>query len=77
MALTATRPDAVLAVTQAGTKAVVSWQGSLTGYRLQSAATLPPATGWSNVNDSPVLVQGRSTVTNEISGAFRVYRLIK
>jgi hypothetical protein len=77
VALTATRPDAVLAVAQAGTKAVVSWQSSLTGYRLQSAATLLPATAWSNVSGSPALVQGRSTVTNEISGAFQVYRLIK
>jgi len=77
VALAATRPDAVLAVSQAGSRAVVSWQGSLTGYRLQSATDLPPANAWSDVTDSPVLVQGRNTVTNEILGVRRFYRLIK
>ncbi|MFN2169155.1 MAG: DUF362 domain-containing protein, partial [Anaerolineae bacterium] len=58
VALMATRPDAVLAVSQAGSRAVVSWQGSLTGYRLQSAAELPPANVWSDVTNPSVLVQG-------------------
>jgi len=77
VALTATRPEASLALTKAGSQAVVSWQGSLTGYRLQATTDLPPTTGWSNVNVSPVLVQGRNTVTNGISGANRFYRLLK
>ncbi len=77
VALTATRPNAVLAVAQAGNKAVVSWQGSLTGYQLQSTTLMPPAGSWSNVGISPMLVQGRNTVTNEISGASRFYRLTK
>ncbi len=77
VALTATRPDAVLAVAQAGSRAVLSWQGSLTGFRLQSATNLPPTSAWSNVSGSPVLVQGRNTVTNELSGSHRFYRLIK
>ena len=75
--LTATRPDPVLAVSKAGSQAVVSWQGSLTGFRLQSATPLTATNSWSDVSNSPVLVQGRNTVTNEISGAHRFYRLIK
>lgn len=77
VALTATRPDAVLAVNKTGSKAVVSWQGSLTGYRLQSTANLAATNSWSDVGGSPVLVQGRNTVTNDISSAGRFYRLIK
>ncbi len=77
MALTATRPDAVLAVSKAGSQAVVSWQGSLTDFRLQSATNLAATNLWSNVTNSPVLVQGRSTVTNDLSGPRRFYRLIK
>ena len=77
VALTATRPDAVLAVSKAGSQAVISWQGSLTGFRLQSATNLAATNSWSDVSNSPVLVQGRNTVTNEISGPHRFYRLIK
>jgi len=77
VALTATRPEAVLAVSKAGSKAVLSWQGSLTGFRLQSTTSLTATNSWSDVSDSPVLVQGRNTVTNEILGAHRFYRLIK
>ena len=75
--LTATRPDAVLAVSIAGSRAVVSWQGSLTGFRLQSATPLAATNSWSDVSNSPVLLQGRNTVTEEISGTHRFYRLIK
>jgi hypothetical protein len=77
VALTATRPDAVLAINPAGTQAVVSWQGSLTGFRLQSATNLAATNSWSNVSNSPALVQGRSTVTNDLSAEQRFYRLIK
>jgi len=77
VALTATRPDAVLAINSAGNQAVMSWQGSLPGYRLQSTTNLAATNPWLDVTNSPVLVQGRNTVTNEISGWRRFYRLIK
>jgi len=77
VALTATRPDAVLTVRKAGSQAVVSWQGSLTGFRLQSTTNLAVADSWSDVGDAPVLVQGRNLVTNELSEARCFYRLIK
>jgi hypothetical protein len=77
VALTATRPDPVLAVSKAGSQAVVSWQGSLTDFRLQSSTNVTATNSWSDVSDSPVLVQGRNTVTNEVLGWQRFYRLIK
>jgi hypothetical protein len=77
VALTATRPDAVLAINKAGSKAAVSWQGSLTGYRLQSATNLATTNLWSDVTNAPVLVLGRSTVTNDVLGTRWFYRLIK
>jgi hypothetical protein len=77
VALTATRPDALLAVSIAGSQAAVSWQGSLTGFRLQSATPLAATNSWSDVSNSPVLLLGRNIVTNEVSGAHRFYRLIK
>jgi hypothetical protein len=77
VALTAARPDPVLAVRTTGSQTVVSWQGSLTGFRLQSTTNLTVTNSWSDVSGSPVLVQGRNTVTNESSGTHRFYRLIK
>jgi len=77
VALTATRPDAVLAVSQAGSQAVVSWQGSLTDFRLQSTTNVTATNSWSDVSNSPALVQGRNTVTDEISGKRRFYRLAR
>jgi len=75
--LTATRPDPLLDFRRAGDQAVVSWQGSLTGFRLQSSTNVSLTSSWSDVSNSPVLVQGRNMVTNQISGAQRFYRLLK
>jgi hypothetical protein len=77
VALTATRPDPVLAVSKAGNQAVVSWQGSLTDFRLQDSTNVTTTNAWSDVTNPPVLVQGRNTVTNGILGWRRFYRLIK
>jgi len=77
VALTATRPNPVLTISKAANQAVVSWQGSLTGFRLQSANALTQPSSWSDVSGPPVLVQGRNTVTNVISVTNVFYRLIK
>jgi hypothetical protein len=77
VALAATRPDAVLSVSKADSQMVVSWQSSLTGYRLQSATNLTATTLWTSVSNAPVLVEGRSTVTNPLTGEGRFFRLIK
>ena len=77
VALTASRPNAILAISQAGTGAIVSWQGSLSGYRLQSATSLAQPVSWSDVGISSTLVLGRNTITNNVSATNLFYRLIK
>jgi len=77
VALTATRPDAVLDIKQAADQTILSWQGSLTGYHLQEITNLAASSPWLDMPDSPTLVQGRNTVTNGTSGPSRLYRLIK
>jgi hypothetical protein len=77
VALTATRPDALLDIKRAADQTILSWQGSLTGYRLQEVTNLAAPSPWSDMPDSPTLVQGRNTVTNASPGATRLYRLIK
>jgi hypothetical protein len=77
VALTATRPDPLLTIAKEGNQAVVSWQGSLTGFRLQSANALTQPNSWSDVSGPPTLVQGRNTITNVIFGTNVFYRLIK
>jgi hypothetical protein len=73
VALTATRPDPILALDRAGSQIVLSWQASL-GGRLQGTTNLS-VSNWSDVSPPPVLLQGRSTVTNDASGLGRFYRL--
>jgi uncharacterized protein DUF362 len=74
VALTATRPDAILSVGQIGSKVVLSWQASL-GYALQ-VTTNPALPGsWEPVTATAVLIKGRNIVSNDISGSNRFYRL--
>jgi Domain of unknown function (DUF362) len=77
VALTATHPDAALAADRAANQITVSWPGSLSGFRLQSATNLAGQVVWSDVNGSPALVQGRNAVTNDMSDTNRFYRLTK
>jgi Domain of unknown function (DUF362) len=77
VALSATRPDPMLAVNNLGRQLIVSWQGSLTGFQLQCATNLVAPIAWKDVGVSPVLLQGRNTVTNEILDRQRIFRLIK
>jgi hypothetical protein len=76
VALTAARPDPVLQISQLPGKSVVSWQGSLTGLRLQQATNLAAPTVWSDVTNPPALVQGRNITTNQAPGPSQFYRLI-
>jgi hypothetical protein len=55
VALTATHPDAALAADRAANQITVSWPGSLSGFRLQSATNLAGQVVWSDVNGSPAL----------------------
>jgi hypothetical protein len=77
VALTATRPEAQLAIQSESRQAVLSWQGSLPGYRLQSAPRLDQPIPWSDVGAMPALVRGRNTITNLVPDPNRFYRLIQ
>ena len=75
--LTVTRPAPVLAIAQAGAKAVLSWQASLTGFRLQSTTNFSGQAVWSDVGGVPAFSQGRNVITNDFAGSALFYRLIK
>ena len=77
IALTARRPDPQLAIQPAGKEAVVSWQGSLTGFRLQRTPHLGTPIPWSDVGATPTLVRGRNTVTNPMGETNGFYRLVQ
>jgi hypothetical protein len=74
VALTAARPDPLLAINEAGNQAVVSWQASL-AMKLQSSTDLAVTNAWSDVSTIPALIQGRNAVTNDTSDPNRFYRL--
>jgi len=73
--LTATKPLATLAITQAAGQAVIWWRTSLLQYNLQTATNLNSPQAWSNVGASPALVQWWNTVTNSLTEPLRFYRL--
>jgi uncharacterized repeat protein (TIGR03803 family) len=69
-----------LAIVRSGTNVILSWPTNVagfdsTGYTLQSSASLVPPAVWTANSTAPVVVAGRNTVTNPISGARQFYRL--
>jgi hypothetical protein len=64
-----------LQIQLAGTNVVVTWPLSGAGYVLQSANKLAPPVSWTTVTNVPVIVNFQYTVTNQVSGAVRFYRL--
>ena len=74
VALTATRPAAVVAIKRVANQVVLSWQASL-GGKLQTAAELGTSNAWSDVNVPPGFFQGQNVVTNGILGPSGFYRL--
>lgn len=52
----------------------LSWPGYGTNYTLEATGRLASPT-WVEVPAAPVLVEGRLTLTDEISGSSRYYRL--
>ena len=73
--LTATKPPATLAITQAAGQAVLWWRTSLLGYKLQTATNLSSPPAWSDVAAAPALVQWWNTVTNHPGQPSQFYRL--
>jgi pimeloyl-ACP methyl ester carboxylesterase len=66
-----------LQIQLAGTNVVLTWPLSGAGYVLQSANQFTPPTAWTTVTNEPVVVNFQYTVTNQISGGKRFYRLAK
>jgi alpha-tubulin suppressor-like RCC1 family protein len=56
---------------------VLSWPTNAVGFTLQSAPDPTPGSSWSDVTNPPVVVDGRFTVTNTMSGPARFFRLRK
>ena len=58
------------------TNAVVTWPTHATSYTLQSTTNLL-TTAWGAASPSPVIVNGKNTVTNPVAGVRKFYRLIQ
>jgi subtilisin family serine protease len=63
-------------VTLSNANLVISWPTNVAGFVLQSTPSLNPAS-WSTVSPSPVIVNGRFTVTNNAASGNMFYRLQK
>jgi hypothetical protein len=64
-----------LQIQLAGTNVVVSWPFWAAGFVLESANKLAPPISWATVTNVPVIVNFQYTVTNQVSGGSRFYRL--
>jgi hypothetical protein len=65
-----------LEITMGNGNAVVSWPADAVGFTLQSAASLSPA-HWVNSNQPVELVEGRYTVTSELTTTAQFFRLVQ
>ena len=64
-----------LQIQLAGTNVVLTWPLSATGYVVQKTDKLAPTPSWTTVTNVPAIVDFQYTVTNQISGSSRFYRL--
>jgi len=64
-----------LRIELSGTNVVLTWPLSGAGYVLQSTDKLTTTNSWTTVTNVPVIVNFQYTVTNQISGGSRFYRL--
>ena len=60
---------------RSGASVVINWPTHADGFTLQSTTDLASAAGWDPVSPTPVVVNGRNTVTNTLAGAQKFYRL--
>ena len=75
--LEVSRPVPVLAISRSGTREVLSWQGSLTGFRLQIATNVSGSILWTDIPATPSYYRGRNVFTNDNALDVLFYRLIK
>ena len=71
-----------LTITRSGAYVIFTWPTNVagfdyTGYTLQSTTNLVSPAIWITNSPVPVVVDGKNTVTNSISGTNKFYRLIQ
>jgi uncharacterized repeat protein (TIGR03803 family) len=64
-----------LTISLAGTLVMLTWPTNATGFTLQSTTNLAPPTVWSTNLPAPVVINGKNTVTNPVTGRQTFYRL--
>ncbi len=64
-----------LIIISSGSNVVLTWPTNAVGFTLQSTTNLASPSVWSSVSPAPVIVNGKNTVTNAVSGTRKFYRL--
>jgi hypothetical protein len=64
-----------LTIIRSATNVVLTWPTNAAGFTLQSSTNLVSSAVWSTVSPVPVIVNGKNTVTNVISGTRKFFRL--
>jgi uncharacterized repeat protein (TIGR03803 family) len=70
-------PVPQLRIIHSGTDVVLSWPTNATGFSLLCTTNLASPALWTNAFPEPVVVDGDNVVTNPISGAEKLYRLVQ
>jgi uncharacterized repeat protein (TIGR01451 family) len=73
--LTVRMMHVALRIERSGNTAVVSWPAEAAGWSLHSSTNVTLPAAWSGVTTTPVVVNGRWTVTNSIGESAVFYRL--
>ena len=68
-------PPPMLQAQNSGGSVVVTWPLAAAGYALETTADLATTNSWAVVTNVPAVFNFQSTVTNDVSGASRFYRL--
>jgi len=63
-----------LTIVRSGGNVILTWPTNASSFTLHSTTNLA-STNWSAVSPAPVVVSGRNTVTNSITGTRQFYRL--
>ena len=66
-----------LSARPSGEHLVISWPASATGYQLEVSSQPSVPDAWASVTNSPVIIDGQNTITNEMTLETLFYRLKK
>jgi hypothetical protein len=68
-------PRARLTIIPSRANLILTWPAAAAGFTLQSTTNLVPPVVWSTVSPGPIALNGQNTVTNQISGTQKFFRL--